>query len=110
VRVRAIRVRPAVVLAVRPVDLDIVVERLDPLPAREQFDLVVATNVLVYYDRFDQALALANIAAMLRPGGFFLTNYVVLPRQPLESRASLVTPVEWDRQHDGDTIYAYRRR
>ena len=30
---------------------------------------VVATNVFVYYDMLDQSLALANVAAMLKPGG-----------------------------------------
>jgi hypothetical protein len=68
----------------------------------------VATNVLVYYDRFEQALALANVAAMLRPGGIFLTNYQVHPAPPLEPAAGLVTPVFWDRQKNGDTIFGYR--
>jgi len=52
------------------VRLNIVTDRLDG----DGFDLIVATNVFVYYDVLDQALALANVASMLRPGGFFLTN------------------------------------
>ena len=74
VRVRAVRVRPDVVLEVTPRDVNIVLERLEPLADADRFDLVLATNVLVYYDSFEQTLALANIARMLRPGGFFLTN------------------------------------
>ena len=35
---------------------------------------MVATNVFVYYDELDQAIALSNIGAMLRPGGFLLSN------------------------------------
>jgi hypothetical protein len=46
---------------------------------------------------------------MLKPGGFFLTNYAVAPSAPLETQASLVTPVYFDRQKNGDTIYAYQR-
>lgn len=38
------------------------------------FDLIVATNVFVYYDRFEQMLAMLNIDAMLQPGGVLLTN------------------------------------
>ena len=38
---------------------------LDP---RERFDLIIATNVLVYYDVFEQSLALANLATMMRRG------------------------------------------
>lgn len=70
---RAVQIRPDVVLACEPVDLDIVLQRLN-LPAPERFDLLVATNIFVYYDGFEQALSLANAAAMLRPGGLLLTN------------------------------------
>ena len=87
VRVRSIRLHPDVVHSLTPRDLNIVVERL-PLEPGERFDLVVATNVLLYYDVFEQALAVANVAAMLRPGGVFLTNTAVFPTPPLKSSAS----------------------
>jgi SAM-dependent methyltransferase len=106
VRVRAVRVRPEVTLSITPRDLDIIVERLDA----EQFDVIVATNILVYYDAFDQALALANIAKMLRPGGYFVTNYAVAPTLPLEPTAAIVTTVYFDQQQNGDTLFCYRRR
>jgi hypothetical protein len=70
---RAVRIRPAAVLACEPVDLDIVLERLN-LPEPERFDLIVGTNIFVYYDAFEQMLALENAAAMLKPGGLLLTN------------------------------------
>ena len=70
---RAVRVRPNVVLACEVADLDIVLERLD-LAAQERFDLVVATNIFVYYDAFEQSLALDNVAALLKHGGLLLTN------------------------------------
>jgi hypothetical protein len=109
-RIRAVRVRPAVVLSIVPRDLNIVLERLQPLKDDDRFDVIVATNILVYYDAFDQALALANVSAMLRPGGLFLTNYAVFPAAPMESSASLVTTVDFDRQHNGDTLFGYRRQ
>jgi hypothetical protein len=46
---------------------------------------------------------------MLRPGGFFLTNYAVSPAPPLESSASLTTTVSFDRQNNGDTLFWYQR-
>jgi SAM-dependent methyltransferase len=110
VRVRALRVRPEVVLSIKPRDLNIVLERLAPLKDEDRFDLIVATNVLVYYDAFEQALALANIAAMLRPGGVFLTNYKVAPLAPLEAAPSLISMAALDRQGNGDTIFGYLRR
>ncbi len=67
------RIRPDVVLACEPFDLDIVVERL-ALPPENQFDLMVATNVFLYYDTFEQTLALENVGSMLKPGGLLLTN------------------------------------
>jgi hypothetical protein len=111
VRMRAISIDPAIVLAITPVDMNVVLERLAPLPADESFDLIIATNVLVYYDGFEQSLALANIGSMLRPGGLFLTNYAVPALPPMESSASLVTPVFFDRaERNGDTIFCYRKR
>jgi len=70
---RAVRIRPEVVLACEPSDLNIVLERLN-LPGSERFDLIVGTNIFVYYQSFEQALALENAGAMLRPGGLLLTN------------------------------------
>ena len=110
VRVRALGVRPTVTLSIVPRDLDIIVERLEPLADAERFDLIVATNILVYYDGFDQALALANVSKMLRPGGYFMTNYALVAAPPLEPSASIVTSVFFDRQQNGDTVFCYRRR
>ena len=110
VRIRALRVRPAITLTIAPQDVNIILQRLEPLADDQRFDLIVATNILVYYDAFDQALALANITQMLRPGGYFVTNYAVSPVPPLEPSASIVTSVFFDRQGNGDTLLCYQRR
>lgn len=46
---------------------------------------MIATNILLDYDVFEQSLAAANIARMLRPGGFLLTNNRIFesPSMPL---------------------------
>jgi hypothetical protein len=87
VQVRSVRVRPPAVQAIEAMDLNIVLQRPEPLAANERFDLIVATDVLVYYDVFEQSLALTNIAAMLRPGGLLLTNNQVfeLPGIPMDA-------------------------
>ena len=54
-------------------DLDIVVERLR-LSLEDRFDLVIGTNIFLYYDKFQQFMALENIGAMVKPGGLLLTN------------------------------------
>jgi hypothetical protein len=109
IEVRAVRVRPAVAAAVAPVDLNVVYQRLD-LPPAERFDLVVATNVLVYYDTFEQCLALANLARMTAVGGLFLSNNVVLelPGSALRS-VGYRTVVFSDAPDDGEHVVFYRR-
>jgi hypothetical protein len=72
---KAVQVSPANARALDSEPLDIVTERLQTPP----FDLIVATNILPYFDDTQLALALSNVAAMLAPGGFFLHN----ERRPL---------------------------
>ena len=85
VDVRAVRIRPDIVQTIAPRDVDIILQRPDPLPESERFDLVIATNILIYYDVFEQSLAAANIARMLRSGGVLLTNNPLfeLPAVPM---------------------------
>jgi SAM-dependent methyltransferase len=108
IRARAVRIRPAIVRLITPRELNIVLERLT-LADADRFDLIIVTNVLVYYGRFEQALALANIASMLRPGGYLLTNYVASGSESLGSAAALSIPVRVDRQGNGDTMLWYQR-
>ena len=111
VRVRAISVRPQVVLAVAPQDLDIVLQRIEPAGADERFDLVVATNVLVYYDLFEQCLALTNIAKMLRPGGIFLTNGATFEVPGSELTSTGYSDVAYtDVPNRTDRVFWFRRR
>jgi SAM-dependent methyltransferase len=106
VRVRTVAVRPDLLSRLDVEDLNVVVQRL----ADQKFDLVVATNVFVYYDLVDQVLALSNLASMLRPGGFLLSNnaLIELPSSPLRSIGYLTTQYS-DRPDDGDHVVWYRR-
>ena len=104
---RGVAVSPEIVRRIQPVDASIVSDRLD-LPDDRQFDLVLASNVLVYYDTFEQTLALASVAAMLKPGGILLTNDAVLeiPEVHLRSAGSLAVPFS-DRPGDGERMVWY---
>jgi hypothetical protein len=64
--------------------------------------------VLVYYDRFEQALALANIAAMLRTGGLFLANSPVTSPADLRSRPDLSGPIPID-DDNADQMFWFER-
>src|SRR5215831_8588017 len=83
---RAVAVRPEVVLSCKPVDLNVVFEQFDQSATR-RFDLIIATNVFLYYGTLEQALALQNISALLKPSGFLLTNDWLphLPQIPMRS-------------------------
>jgi hypothetical protein len=111
VDVRAVRIRPDVVSSVDVRDMNVVLERLAPLPDDERFDLIIATNILVYYGVFEQSLALANIASMLRPGGFLLSNNVLveLPTTPVHAVGDNRVTYS-DRPDDTDDIVWYRRQ
>ena len=113
VQVRGVRVRPAVVLSITPRDVNIVLER-DELPAPERFDLIVATNILLYYDLFEQSLAVSNIVSMLAPGGVFLTNtrLTLLPGSALRAAGYTDSVYTTGPQGDetGDRVYVYERQ
>jgi hypothetical protein len=102
---RAVRIRPDVVLNCQPVDLNIVLERLN-LPEADRFDLMVGTNIFIYYDAFERSLALENAGAMLKSGGLLLTNDR-LPEVPGGSmRQAGLTDVSYNR----DAVGWYRKR
>ena len=70
---RAVRIRPDVVLRCQPENLNIVLERIH-LAEADRFDLMVGTNIFIYYGAFERSLALENAGAMLKHGGLLLTN------------------------------------
>jgi hypothetical protein len=55
----------------------------------------------------DQALAAANVAAMLRPGGLFVTNTAVLPTVPLRPTAAYLRVAHTAERYD--EMFWYQR-
>lgn len=108
-KIRAVSIRPNIVARIRPVDLNIVLQHLE-LPPAERFDLIIATNIFVYYDTFEQTLAMANVERMLRPSGIMLSNNALL-ELPFSRMHSIdyLTVVYSDRPDDGDHIVWYKR-
>jgi hypothetical protein len=109
-----VRVQPAAARVLGAAPLDVVTERLGgPL-----FDLVIATNILPYFDEVELALAVSNIAAMLAPGGVLLHNEPRAALRDLATAAGL--PLEQSRQVPiarvagapplADTIWLHRRK
>jgi hypothetical protein len=74
--IRCVDINPRVVKyfdakpsGISAVQLNILTSRLD-----ESFDLIVATNILLYFDPRELLLAMTNVKAMLKPAGVFLHN------------------------------------
>jgi SAM-dependent methyltransferase len=107
---RAVAIRPDVVLSCKPVDLNVVFEEFDRSATRP-FDLIIATNVFLYYDTFEQALALRNISTLLKPGGFFLTNDWLPHVHQIPMRSTGYTPVRYGESGDwGDNVFWWQRQ
>jgi len=105
---RAVKIRRGVVRRLTPLDMNIVFQRL-PL-AQQGFDLIIGTNIFVYYDDFQKSLARANIAAMLKPGGYLLSNDKFPDVVPSGLSAAPDTTLVVARDPDrSDTMYCYRK-
>ncbi len=110
VGVRAVSIRPYYAERVSGQDLDIVAQQLE-VPAKGGFDLVVATNVFVYYNFFEQALAMQNISHMLNPGGFFLVNQILSNQHPDSLKLTDQCNVSFNAKGlFGDEVVAYRQQ
>ena len=89
---KTVRVGAAPARALGSEPLDIVTARLDGRP----FDLIIATNILPYFDDVELILAMSNVAAMLARGGVFLHNE---PRPMMgDVTAAVGLPFEQSRQ------------
>jgi hypothetical protein len=105
---KAIRIAPAEVLEIHPVDLDIIYQR-QPIADADRLDLIIATNMFVYYGSVEQALAMDNVASMLRNNGLLFTNDALPEAASIPLRAAGRTDVPYSsRPHDGDTVVWYR--
>ena len=67
---KMVRIRLEAARSLAAENLDVVTERLSAAP----FDLIIATNILPYFDDTQLALAISNVAAMLASGGVFMHN------------------------------------
>jgi chemotaxis methyl-accepting protein methylase len=112
---KTVRIRKNVAGALAAVPLDIITERLEV----RDFDLIIATNILPYFDNVQLMLAMSNIAGMLAPGGVFLhnegrsvlgdiTTAVGLPFE--QSRHVVIASVRGNPAPLGDSVWLHRKR
>jgi hypothetical protein len=85
---KTLTLRPDVVRSVSAARGNIVTD-----PPATKYDLVIATNILVYCKDPELLLAMSNIAASLESGGYFLTNEI-RPVMDVYSEATGLAPVQ----------------
>ena len=108
-RTRAVKVRPDMVARVIPLEVNVVYQRLS-WPADRAYDLVISTNIFLYYGAFEQSLARANVSAMLKPGGFLISNDKLADKVPSDLKDVLELPVVSSEQPlVQDFAFCYRR-
>lgn len=107
-RTRAVKLRPDIVTRVTPLDVNVVYQRLN-WPADRAYDLVIGTNIFLYYGAFEQSLARANVSAMLSPGGFLISTDKLADNVPSGLKDVLEVPVDMSEQPlIQDIVFCYR--
>jgi len=109
VHIEAVSIRPEIARHITPVDTNIVFQRVPIVNQDEKFDLIIGTNIFIYYDAFEQSLARVNLAAMLKPGGFVLSNDLLADKAPgqLEEAHRTTIDVRTNPQIT-EHVYCYR--
>ena len=90
---KSLLVRQDVAEKITAEKMNVVTERYKPSP---QYDLVVVTNVFLYFNKTELLLALSNIHSVLKQGGFLVHNEsrsgldstsIMLGLEPVQSRS-----------------------
>jgi hypothetical protein len=107
---RAVKIRPEIVRRVTPLDMNIVFQHLPPAP-QQGFDLIIGTNIFVYFNSFEQSLARVNMSLMLNPGGFVLSNDKLPASSPAGLSDSLITTQIVARDPDmTEMMFSYEKK
>ena len=94
VHIRAISIRPEIARRIIPVDMNIVFQQMNAAGPDQKFDLIIGTNIFIYYGAFEQSLARANLSSMLNPGGIALSNDLLADKAPSGLRQVHQTDIE----------------
>ncbi len=111
IHILAVSIRPEFAARITPVDMNVVFQRVADAGADDKFDLIIGTNIFIYYGAFEQSLARANLAAMLKPGGFALSNDMLADKVPSQLEQAHRTDIEVrSNPQIMEHIYCYRRQ
>ncbi len=108
--VRTVSVRSEFLSKIHAYDTNIVLQS-PVLAANDRYDLIIGTNIFVYYDSFDQGLAMLNLNKMLKEAGILVSNNALIefPFNPIHSIGYTNTAYS-AAKNDGDTIVWYQKQ
>jgi hypothetical protein len=111
IHIRAVSIRPEVARQITAVDMNIVFQHLAVTDPDQKFDLIIGTNIFIYYGAFEQSLARANLSAMLKPGGFAMTNDMLADKVSSQLEEVHRTAIEVrSNPQITEHVYCYRRQ
>lgn len=110
VEVRGVNIRPEFLTKIHAYDTNIVAQSPELLE-KDRYDLIIGTNIFLYYSPFEQGLAMRNLNKMLAVNGILLSNnaLVEFPFTPIHSVG--YTPTIYSEQKsDADAIVWYQKK
>lgn len=109
-KLRTVNVRSEFLVKIHSFDTNIVLQS-PVLPEKDRYDLIIGTNIFLYYDSFGQALAMRNLEKMLKQGAFLLSNNALI-EFPFTSihAADYSRTVYSNQKNDGDAIIWYQKK
>ena len=111
IHIQAVSIGPEIARRITPVDMNIVFQPLPVTDPDQKFDLIIGTNFFIYYGAFEQSLARVNLASMLKPGGFVLTNDMLADKVPPQLEEVHRTTIDVHAQPlIQEHIYCYSRQ
>lgn len=107
---RAVSVNSLYLGKIKSFDANIVLQS-PSLSEIKKYDLIIGTNIFVYYGKLEQALAMKNLEKMLKSDGVLLSNDSLTEIQTTKLRSIGKTEIHYsDKSVDGDRIIWYQRQ
>ncbi len=109
-KLRAVSVNSEYLAKIKPFDTNIVLQS-PLLLEKDKYDLIIGTNIFVYYGEFEKALIMKNAEKMLRKGGILLSNDALtdIPVTNLHKIGQTETFYS-DKKIDGDLVIWYQKK
>jgi hypothetical protein len=109
-KLRSVLINSEYLAKIKPFDTNIVVQS-PVLLEKDKYDLIIGTNIFVYYGEFEKALIMKNLDKMLRKGGIVLSNDALTDIAVTDVHKIGQTETFYsDNKIDGDLVIWYQKK